>query len=148
MSLPQAHAQLAQFLSTPMTADQVSAWSRLESVIAVAQTNTYQNQLLDSFGDLDEVLFDGTLAGRVKVMLRDMVVPADRIIRGQCHPAAVGRHGVTKCEIRLNNRIMDMDDKMDVWGTLIHEMLHAYLDLHTGICGIFRSHHGDAFRET
>jgi len=148
VSLEEARAQLARSLSMLMTDTQVQAWTRLQCEVAVEQPNIHRDQLINSFADLDTVLFNDTLAGRVKVIWKDMIILEDRMIGAQCHPAAISRHGVTKCKIWLNHIILNMDDGADVWGTLIHEMLHAYLDLHTGLFGMFRSHHGDAFRQS
>lgn len=148
VSLPQAYAQLAEMLNMPMTDAQALAWTRLQLAMSVPQPHINRDQLIDSFADLDTVLFNGTLTGRVKVMWKRLLNFSGLMLRGQCHPAAITWRGVTKCEIWLKLDLLDMEDGADVWGTLIHEILHAYLDLHTRLSSTFRSHHGDVFRQT
>lgn len=47
--------------------------------------------------------------------------------------------------VRLNKKMFGIDSKEEIWGTAVHELLHAYLDLMSDWAGLMKAHHGVLF---
>jgi len=50
--------------------------------------------------------------------------------------------------IRLNKTMFRREAKEEIWGTVLHEMLHAYLNLTTGWVSLREPHHGELFERS
>lgn len=98
--------------------------------------------------DLDTVLFNGYLGNKIIVEWANMTATRHRMLRGICLPYDFNRSGISMVRIRLNKAMFQLDPKEEIWGTVVHEMLHAYLDLKSKWGGLTRPHHGPAFDET
>lgn len=42
----------------------------------------------------------------------------------------------------MNRRMFGVDGKEEIWGTVVHELLHAHLDLGSNWAGLLEKHHG------
>lgn len=100
---------------------QLGARARLETAFAQADAGINPDLVFEIFNDLDKVLFGSTLRSRVLVEWKD---------RSHFSKKQVAKVYVKKgCRIRphiiLSTRLFSYP-KAFVWGTLVHEMLHAY----------------------
>jgi hypothetical protein len=71
-----------------------------------------------------------------------------RQIRGITLPYDFSRSGISMVHIRLNKTMFRLEAKEEIWGTILHEMLHAYLGLTTGWISLRVPHHGELFERS
>lgn len=71
-----------------------------------------------------------------------------RQIRGISLPYNFSRSGISMVLIRLNKTLFKREAKEEIWGTVVHEMLHAYLDLTSDWAGLKVPHHGALFKRS
>lgn len=95
--------------------------------------------------DLDTVLFDGCLGDRIFVDWIDLPATSCRTLRGVNLPHGISR--ISKVKIRLSAAMLETGIKEDIWGTVLHEMIHAYLALTSGWRGMLMRHHGSPFED-
>jgi hypothetical protein len=94
--------------------------------------------------DLDTVLFSDLLSYRTIVEWAIM----RRQIRGITSPYDFSRSGISMVHIRLNKTMSRLEAKEEIWGTVLHEMLHAYLNLTTTWGALKVPHHGELFESS
>ena len=130
LSLDQAHAFLQEKLSRKPNRLERRSIARLKS-----RYNTWQDehQIFDICGQLDKLLFGGILGNNV-----DYAGISSEHDQGLTIPFQ--RRGFFYIIIALNKDLLSnlrcdgisvRKRYAELWGTLIHEMLHAYLDLAT-----------------
>jgi hypothetical protein len=95
--------------------------------------------------DLDTVLFNGCLSDRVSVDWFDMPATSRRTLLGVSLPQGISK--TSRVKIRLSIVMLDTGIKENIWGTLLHEMVHAYLALTSGWRGMLMKHHGSPFED-
>lgn len=144
-TISQAHAQLAYNLSQASTAAQAYASSTLRVLFAEPATEL---TILSAVPLLDTLLFDSQLFSRLTVKFSDLPLNKHKILRGICLPRSIGAAGVTSAKISLNRAVLELESREEIWGTLVHEMLHAWLDLTADWRGLLGSHHGKAFEQS
>jgi hypothetical protein len=98
--------------------------------------------------DLDTVLFKGRLKDNIIIEWAKMTVTRRSMLRGISLPYDINRSGISKVRIRLNEAMFRLDPKEEIWGTVAHEMLHAYLDLESSWRGLTKPHHGALFERS
>ncbi|KAM0722698.1 hypothetical protein Q7P37_002139 [Cladosporium fusiforme] len=145
VSAAKAHENLIAALEQPLNAEQTSAMQRLRSAFAIPRVQLTPDLFTLAMADLDLVLFNNALHDYIKIEWADMTVTPSRMLRGISLPYDVSWSGITKVRIRLNKAMLHLDPKQEIWGTVIHEMLHAYLDLKCGWGGLTVPHHGLSF---
>ena len=94
--------------------------------------------------DLDTVLFANLLSPCTLVEWARMT----RQVRGITLPYDFSRSGISMVHIRLNKTMFRLEAKEEIWGTVLHEMLHGYLDLTTGWASLRVPHHGGLFERS
>ncbi|GAB7331166.1 hypothetical protein MBLNU13_g02641t1 [Cladosporium sp. NU13] len=95
--------------------------------------------------DLDTVVFNGYLADRIAVDWKEMPSTSRRTLLGLALQYGISR--ISKVKIRLDTAMLETSNKGDIWGTLVHEMIHAYLALESSWRGILMKHRGSPFEE-
>ncbi|KAI9724104.1 MAG: hypothetical protein M1812_000823 [Candelaria pacifica] len=101
--------------------DQVAAMDRLQ---ALGKLNRWGSDIaIKAFNDLDKIFFMGVLRGNVYVRWSDKSERGDW--GGQTHSHCIGRRIMIQLSTKvLKNKLASL---RDVWSTLLHEMIHAYL---------------------
>ncbi|KAM0700581.1 hypothetical protein Q7P35_012302 [Cladosporium inversicolor] len=145
VSPQQAQRDLIINLSQPMNGKQTAALFRLREAFSTTKEDLSPEFFAPVIKDLDTVLFSGCLGGRILVDWTDMPTTSRRILRGVSLPRGVSR--VSKVYIRLNRAMFEADSKEDIWGIVVHEMVHAYLALTSGWRGMLMRHHKSPFEE-
>lgn len=137
-SLTRAHAQLSEHLHCPRTPAQDAARRRLLSFYKDFDSDTDRKALLKVLNDLDLVLFHGTLRNRVYIEWYGDFKFSSTV--AWCDHAHTGYNHSNRTSIHLDtNRAwfnVTLPTKHHVLGTLIHEMMHAYLFIVTGAMDI------------
>jgi hypothetical protein len=142
--VPETHLNLINALSLPPTAAQIAALTRLHTLFALPKTQLTFSTFSPIITDLDTVLFSDLLSPHTIVEWARMT----RRIRGITLPYDFSRSGISMVHIRLNKTMFRLDAKEEIWGTVLHEMLHAYLDLTTGWVSLRVPHHGELFERS
>ena len=145
VSARQAHSQLVASLSQPMNGKQTAALFRLRMAFSARKEHLSAEFFAPAIKDLDTVLFSGCLGDRIIVDWVNMPTTSRRILQGISLPHGISR--ITKVKIRLNRVMFEGESKEDIWGTVVHEMVHAYLALTCGWRGMLMRHHGSPFEE-
>lgn len=145
LSPQQAQQDLIAGLSQPINGKQTAALFRLRVAFSITKEDLSPEFFAPVIADLDTVLFDGCLGDRILVSWVDMPSTSRRTLRGVSLPRGVSR--VSKVDIRLNKAMFEGDAKEDVWGTVVHEMMHAFLILACGWRGAMMRHRGSPFEE-
>lgn len=148
VSPAQAHEDLTSHLQQPLTAAQSSAMSRLQSAFTPPLDQLTPSLLTQAIPDLDTVLFNSTLTPHIKIEWANLTVKPTRILRGITLIHDIDWRGITKVRIRLNKAMLRVDSKEEIWGTIVHEMLHAWLDTRCGWGGLAKPQHGSAFERS
>jgi len=137
--------RLADHLSQPWTSAQISAHDTLRALYALPATEA---TILAVVPHLDTLLFGAQLSSHLTVAIANLPLNKHKIVRGICLPRSVALAGVTAARIRLNRTMLEQESRQEIWGTLVHEMLHAWLDLTADWRGLLGSHHGKAFERS
>ena len=128
-----------------MTGKQTAALFGLRMALSTTKEHISPEFFAPVIRDLDTVLFSGCLGERISVQWKDMPSTSRRTLRGVSLPCGIGR--ISKVKIRLNTVMFVASTKEDIWGTVVHEMVHAYLALMSGWRGILMKHRGSPFEE-
>jgi hypothetical protein len=128
-----------------MNGKQTAALFRLHMAFSAPREDLSPEFFAPVIRGLDVVLFCGCLADRIFVDWVDMPATSRRTLQGLALPCGVSR--ISKVQIRLNKAMFKTDTKESIWGTLVHEMVHAYLALTCGWRGILMRHRGSPFEE-
>ena len=139
----QVHQDLVANLSQPMNGKQTAAQFRLRMAFSVTKEHLSPDFFTPVIRDLDTVLFSGCLSDRTLVDWKHMPNTSRRTLFGLTLPHGISR--ISKVEIRLNTVMFDASSKENIWGTVVHEMVHAYLTLTSGWRGILMKHRGSPF---
>jgi hypothetical protein len=145
VSAQQAHTDLVANLSQPMNGKQTAALFRLRMAFSTTKQHLGPEFFAPVIKDLDTVLFNGCLGDRISVDWVDMPATSRRILRGVSLPCGIRR--ISKVKIRLNTATLETSTKEEIWGTVVHEMIHAYLALMSGWRGMLMRHRGSPFEE-
>jgi len=146
VSAQQAHTDLVANLSQPMNGKQTAALFRLRMAFSTAKKQHLSPEFFAPvIKDLDNVLFKGCLSDRILVDWVDMPATSRRMLRGVSLPYGISR--ILKVKIRLNTVMLEASTKEEIWGTVVHEMVHAYLALRSGWRGMLMRHRGSPFEE-
>jgi len=148
VSAKQAHRNLIANLSQPANGKQTAALFRLRMAFATMKDDLRPEFFAPVVRDLDMVLFDGRLSNRILIDWTEMPSTSPRMVRGVSSPHRISRSGIAKVRIRLNKAAFASDSKEEVWGTIVHEILHAYLDLASNWSILTVRHHGPQFEES
>lgn len=140
-----AHENLMSSLLQPLNAEQVSAMRRLQYQFPFPKDSLNPELLTQATSDPDTVLFQNHLQGKMKIERADLLVMRRRMLHGICLPYDIGQSGITKVRIRLNTAMLRMLSKETIWGALVHEMLHGYLDVSCDWRVLTVPHHGLLF---
>ena len=135
-SLREAHRVLEFASVKPLSEPQAAAKSRLiqlyDSFAAIGRDFVYE-----AFLDLDEVLFQGTLRHRVYIEWSDAPRTTRNSIAFVTRPS-ISPLGLPRTTIHLDSKWAWLGGAPDnrwcysrqrVWGSLIHEMLHCFLQI-------------------
>ena len=140
VSLSQAHDVLADALTRTTTVSQTAAHARLADLYP--QTESIgRDYVYHAFNDLDEVLFGGALKHRVYLQWSDTEqTNRTGVSTGYCAAPWSNPLRIARVSIILDNKYAWFDSGLlrkvsagFVWAQLIHEMLHAYLMIMTGV---------------
>ena len=140
----QTHLNLINALQLPPTNAQIAALARLQTLFALPKHRTTFSTFSSIITDLDTVLFSNLLSPHT---IFEWVLMS-RQIRGITLPYDFSRSGISMVHIRLNKTMFRLEAKEEIWGTVLHEMLHAYLDLTTGWGELRVPHHGELFEQS
>jgi hypothetical protein len=125
-----AHSVFLSNIYTPFDREQHEAYRKLRALFERPAKNRKKSLVYEAFGYLDVILFQGMLKSRVKIgyfkKLWNKDAPAET--RPAYHPDSQSRWIVLAF---LESTLSGIDSKWRysrawAWGTLIHEMLHAY----------------------
>ena len=142
--VPQSHLNLLAALSLPPSTTQTAALTRLRTLFALPKSHTTFSTFSQIITDLDTVLFSNFVSPYTIVEWARMT----RRVRGITLPYDLSRSGISMVHIRLNKTMFRLEAKEEIWGTVLHEMLHAYLDLTTGWVSLRVPHHGVDFERS
>ena len=145
VSLKEAHRRLETFANSGWMQRLREIRQGLKEAYKLPEESVTPSLFIKVFNDLDQVLFHGTLRKRVHVCwdnidLADCDLPRvavetrDLVISGICsRPPWLEQH-VERTRIVLNAReyAVRKYGRERWWATLVHEMLHAYLDIEIG----------------
>lgn len=148
MPVKQAHQELVTNLAQQPTAYQAAAHTRLRTAFLTNKKYLCPEVLAPTITDLDTFLFNGVLGDRIWIDWAKVTVSRRSMLRGISLPYDFSRSGISKVRIRLNTAMFGIDEKEEIWGTVVHEMLHAYLDLTSNWAGLTKPHHGALFEES
>lgn len=141
----QVRQNLISQLAQPPRPKQEAAHLRLRAAFLAPAEHLSPSFLDAVIADLDTLLFNDALGDRVYIDWADMTVTRRRMLRGISLPYDICRSGISKVRVRLNKRMFGIDSKEEIWGTVVHELLHAYLDLVSNWAGLMKAHHGILF---
>lgn len=147
-SAQQAHQYLLSHLDSFPDARQIAALSRLRVAFSVAKEHLNPDSFNSVIADLDTVLFNGCLSDKMIINWAEMPATSRCILRGICLPQGVDHSGITKVCIPLNKAMLRLEPKEEIWGTIVHEVLHAYICLESGWSGSMPPHHGASFERS
>jgi hypothetical protein len=148
VSAKQAHRNLIASLSQPANGKQTATLFRLRTAFPMTEEHLRPEFFAPVFADLDTVLFGGCLRNRMLVDWANMPSISPRMVRGVSSPHRISISGIAKVRIRLNKAVFESDTKEDIWGTIVHEMLHAYLAVTSNWSVLTMRHHGPQFEES
>lgn len=116
-------AKLNDALSRPFRPEQLSARERIRKAFSSDSTSWQPDLLIKIVPDLDLLLFDDALLGRIAVTWADLPTEKGFENRGltMMDPLLLW-----KVQIQLNKSSYFHATKQEVLGTLMHEMMHAY----------------------
>ncbi|KAK6395349.1 hypothetical protein LTR65_000819 [Meristemomyces frigidus] len=122
VSSNEAYQSLRDFLSNSATDSEDRAHDRLEN--AWNMNHATPDLFIKIFNDLNELLFDNQLYNRVFLTWEDL---PDELLgrtgsRSDCTCCPADR-----IQIQLDRAMFYEESKSKIWGTLVHEMLHAYM---------------------
>jgi len=98
--------------------------------------------------DLDKALFNSSLHDKVLVDWAELPYTSSHVLHEVTSPYGISIHGISRVRIRYNKAILETDTKEEIWGTIVHEMLHAYLLLTSKWSVMTMRHHGPRFEES
>lgn len=142
LPLSEVHAALAWHLRQRPNEHQSIALLRLSTAFAVPKSGLTPDLFIKAANDLDVVLFGGVLSQRTLISWEDLSTQNGRLLRGTC----LGGKLRFKVQIKLDRACFFVDSKEVLWGTLVHEMLHAYVDITwagSGPRGVANQHEHD-----
>lgn len=145
VSAQEAHYIPTANLSQPTNGKQTAALFRLRMAFSTTKEHINPEFFVPVIRDLDTVLFSGCLGDRILVQWRDMPSTSRHTLRGVSLPCGISR--ISKVKIRLNTVMFGESTNENIWGTVVHEMIHAYLALMSGWRGILMKHRGSVFEE-
>lgn len=145
VSSAEAHGNLIYSLQQPLNSEQTSAMQRLQYQFSIPIHSLNPQLLTQAMSDLDTVLFQNILQGKMKIEWADLLVTRRCMLHGICLSYDIGWSGITKVRIRLNRAMLRMLSKETIWGALVHEMLHGCLDLSCSWSVLTVPHHGLLF---
>jgi len=145
VSAQQAHQNLMANLSQLINGKQTAALFRLRMAFLVPKHDLNPDFLTPVIRDLDTVLFSGYLGDRIFVEWKDKPSTSRRTLLGLALPHGISR--ISKVKIRLNTVIFESCTKEEIWGTVVHGMVHAYLAVASGWRGLLMKHRGSRFEE-
>jgi hypothetical protein len=128
-----------------MNVKQTAALFRLRMAFSTTEDHLNPEFFAPVIKDLDTFIFDGCLDGRILVDWVNLPATSRRILQGVSFPHGIRR--ISKVKIRLSAVILNTGIKEDIWGTLLYEIVHAYLALTSGWHGILMKHQGSPFEE-
>lgn len=122
--------------STPLTASQQTAQTRLRELFS-GETEAFRqlDTLLQAALQLDTLLFNSALRDHIAITVEEFrATPLwrDKLVKGRCIVPPGPLKRFHKVQIQLNNTLLVYGSREEVLGTLVHEMLHAYLGLVKG----------------
>jgi hypothetical protein len=94
--------------------------------------------------DLDLLLFNGVLRGHITITWKTIPLSHGVLVRGTCQ-TLFARTRFRRMRIALNKTLFHEGARWEVLGTLVHEMLHAYLAIVLGPWESSRYEHGARF---
>lgn len=144
----QVHQNLIDHLAQPPRPKQEAAHLRLRAAFLAPAEHLSPSFFDAVIADLDTLLFNDALGDRVYTDWANMTVTRRRMLRGISLPYDICRSGISKVRVRLNKRMFGIDSKDEIWGTVVHELLHAYLDLMSNWAGLVKAHHGTLFERS
>jgi len=145
VSAQQAHTDLVANLGQAMNGKQTAALFRLRMAFSTTKQHLSPEFFAPVIKDLDNVLFNGCLSDQTLVDWVDMSATSRRILRGVSLPCGISR--TSNVKIRLNTAMLEASTKEEIWGTVVHEMMHAYLALMSGWREMLMKHRGSPFEE-
>jgi hypothetical protein len=144
----QAHRNLVTSLEQPANGKQTAALCKLRMAFATVKDDLSPEFFPSVITDLDTVLFGGYLNDRTVIEWTDLSVTSRPMLQGVSKPCSISRSGISKVRIRLNKALFVSGTKEEIWGTVVHEMLHAYMALTSGWSSLTIRHHGPRFEES
>jgi hypothetical protein len=144
----QVHQDLLKTLDQPLNQHQQAALFRLQMAFLPTRDHLSPETFAPVIADLDTVLFKGRLKDNIIIEWAEMTVTRRSMLRGISLPYDINRSGISKVRIRLNEAMFRLDPKEEIWGTVVHELLHAYLDLESNWRGLTKPHHGTLFERS
>lgn len=128
-----------------MNGKQTAALFRLRMAFSTTKEDLSAEFFAPVIKYLNAALFNACLCDRILARWTDMPTTSRRTLRGVSLPRGISR--ISKIDIRLNRAMFEADSKEEIWGTVVHEMMHAYLALTSGWRGMLMKHHGSPFEE-
>lgn len=119
---------------------QIAAFERIREAYKASQSHLNPGFFAPVIADLDTVLFDGLLNSYMLVGWEDMTsTPCCLSVKPSAHPPyATSRYGSERLRVRF--AIHPSGPREQTWRGVLHEMLHAYLDLASDWHGLKQPH--------
>ncbi|KAL1590071.1 hypothetical protein WHR41_01033 [Cladosporium halotolerans] len=137
-----AHQTILAALSQPPTPLQLHALTRLRTAYATPlPTPLKPTHLTPITADLLAALIPTPLHSHITILWATL----PRSLLGLTQPTSFSRHGVASVTIKLNRRMLRRGRREEIWGALVHELCHAWLDLEGGWGALVGGGHGVVF---
>lgn len=119
---------------------QLAAFARIQEAYATSQEHLHPEFFAPVITDLDTVLFNGWLSDYMLISWEQMTgTPC--CLSGKPSkesPYEIDRSGASRLRVRF--AIYPSGSREQTWGSILHEMLHAYLDLMSEWRGLKQPH--------
>lgn len=133
-SIRGAHDALLSYLTTPVSdlyRNRKKAHDRLRKAYAIPIADATPDLFIKAVKDLDEVLFGGLLYCRLLVTWEDTTNYRGQTAYPRDHVPnfidRIARSSYRYAHVKLAKFTFALSKKPDLWGALIHEMLHAFI---------------------
>jgi hypothetical protein len=119
---------------------QLAAFARIQAAYATSQEHLNPEFLTPVITDLDTVLFNGWLSEYMLISWESMTGRPCCLSGkpGKASPYETDRSGDSRLRVRF--AIYPSGPREQTWGGILHEMLHAYLDLMSEWRGLKQPH--------
>lgn len=144
----QAHEDFVLNLASPATALENAALARIRTKHAATSNKQLNPEFLsEAVADLDTVLFHGCLKDYMLINWVEMTGGTPSCMSRKPDPSPYETSASGNSQLRVRLPSYRSEPKEQTWGAVLHEMMHAYLDLKSEWHGL-KQPHGPMFWES